>query len=66
MRHVRPGPADLCHGHAHAFTQQSSQTAARHGVGESKAQGLRNILGAAVGDETIVWMQVTVPLSLPG
>lgn len=30
-----------------------SQTAARHGLGDSKAQGLKNSLGAAVGDETV-------------
>lgn len=32
--------------------QQHSQTAARHGLGDSTAQGLKNVLDAAVGDET--------------
>lgn len=47
-------PADLGHGHAFSLCPAVlSQTAARHGLGDSKAQGLKNNLGAAVGDETV-------------
>lgn len=53
-KHMGAGTAGLWHGHFHAFTLCTiilSQTAARNGLGDSKAQRLQNILDAAVGDE---------------